>query len=98
MTEPANTVVVLTGAAGGIGSATAQALASKGYRVGLIDLPGDALEAVAQRVRDTGARSAAEPADVRDRDVLRLAIERLEGVLGPTDVIVAGAGVGTLSS
>jgi short-subunit dehydrogenase len=91
-------VILLTGAANGIGRATATILAERGYRLALIDRDAEALAALAMRFREQGAEVAEEAADVRDGEALRGTIARLEERVGPTDVVVACAGVGTLSS
>jgi short-subunit dehydrogenase len=98
MKSPSESVVLLTGAAGGIGAATAAALAAKGYRVGLVDRAPGALGEVQERLRSSGAQVAAEPADVCDRGQMRAAFEHIEAALGPTDIVVACAGVGTIST
>ena len=88
-------VVVLTGAANGIGRATALALAARGFGLGLIDRD--------QRAIGEGAAVAgkapghAVPGDVRD--AARSRSDRgIEENVGPTDVLVPCAGVGGLSS
>jgi short-subunit dehydrogenase len=93
-----STVVLLTGAAHGIGRATATALASCGFRLGLIDRAADPLGDLAASLAGAGTAVAAAVADVRDGDALRRALADLEGRVGPTDVLVACAGVGGLSS
>jgi short-subunit dehydrogenase len=87
--------VLLTGAAHGIGRATATALASRGYRVGLIDRDEGPLIKLAGGL---GPGVAAEAADVRGREALGRAVTSLEKKLGPTGVLIACAGVGGLSS
>ena len=52
-------VAVITGAASGIGRATALLLGSKGARLHLADLDGDGVEAVAAEVRTGGGQAAA---------------------------------------
>jgi len=91
-------IVLMTGAAGGIGRATAAALAAKGHRLGLLDRDADALAVTLAALRAAGATAEAEAADVRDRDGLRRAIGALEDRLGPTEILVACAGVGGISS
>jgi short-subunit dehydrogenase len=91
-------VVLLTGAAQGIGRATASALAGKGYRLMLIDRAEGALAEVADRLRSAGGAVAARAADVREREGLREAIADLEGQVGATEVLVACAGVGGIST
>ncbi len=83
--------VLITGGASGIGAALARALTARGARVGLIDVSGDALAAVAEGV--PGAVTAV--ADVRDREALTAAIDDLAGRLGGLDVAVANAGIAT---
>lgn len=91
-------VALVTGAANGIGRATAEALAARGDRVALLDRDPDTLDQAAESLRRSGAGVAVEAADVRDRLALQAAVARLEAVVGPTDVVVACAGVGGLSS
>lgn len=89
--------MLLTGAANGIGRATALALAAHGFRLGLIDRDAQALDAVAALLSARGAVVEAQPGDVRD-DSIKNAVEALESAVGPTEVLVTCAGVGSLSS
>ncbi|MGE5755896.1 MAG: SDR family NAD(P)-dependent oxidoreductase [Planctomycetaceae bacterium] len=93
-------VALLTGAAHGIGRATAGALAARGFRLGLIDRDERALADLAGAMdrEGVGASIAAEPADVSDGPALATAVGRIERRVGPTDVLVACAGVGRLAS
>lgn len=90
-------VALITGAAQGIGRATAGALAARGYRVGLLDRAEGPLRDWSLELGGQGASTAAEAVDVRDAEALGAAVERIEAVLGPTDVLVACAGVGGLT-
>ena len=90
-------VVLITGAANGIGRATALELARNGVPLGLIDIDSTGLESLANELRDAGAIFVAETADVSWRWPLRQAVKDIEAVLGPVDVLVACAGFGTLS-
>jgi short-subunit dehydrogenase len=85
-------VVLLTGAANGIGRATAEALAARGYRLALIDRDAARLAEVADRLE-----AAHAAADVTDGAAMREAIIRLEAEAGPTDVLLACAGIGGLT-
>jgi short-subunit dehydrogenase len=82
---------LITGASRGIGEATAVAAAAKGARVGLIARDEADLQRVLAR---TGGRGAYAVADVSDGPTVAEAIARLEAELGPTDVLVANAGIG----
>jgi len=88
-------VALVTGASRGIGRATALAAAAKGAAVGLIARSESDLEAVRLEVERTGGRAAAAVADVADTEALTAAIRTLEASLGPTDVMVANAGIGS---
>lgn len=84
-------VVLITGASTGIGAALAREYHRRGWSVGLIARRQDLLDAL---VAELGDRAAAEAADVCDRAATVGAIRRIEAKLGPTDLLVANAGVG----
>ena len=88
MTGLAGRRVFITGAARGIGAATARRLYSRGARVALAGLEPELLAAVAHECGDAPALEC----DVRDRlqveDAVELAVQRLGGL----DVVVANAG------
>jgi 3-oxoacyl-[acyl-carrier protein] reductase len=93
----AKTTVLITGAAHGIGHATALVLGRKGTPVGLIDRDAPALAALTQSLRDEGATVASAAADVTDRDGLLGAVADITATLGSIDVLVACAGIGWLT-
>jgi short-subunit dehydrogenase len=91
-------VTLLTGAAHGIGRATAIALVNKGMPVGLIDRDAQALDELALTLKNQCTAPVASSAvDVTDRESLIAAVNRLSAELGPFDVLVACAGIGTLT-
>jgi short-subunit dehydrogenase len=90
-------LVLITGAANGIGRATALELARCGVRMGLIDIDSAGLESLASELRAAGATFVAEAADVSRRWPLVQAVKEIESALGPVDVLVACAGFGTLT-
>ena len=84
-------VVVITGASRGIGAAVANAVVAKGARVGLIARTKTDLDVILAEVGGAGATAVA---DVGDRAALDAALATLEADLGPTDVLIANAGIG----
>jgi short-subunit dehydrogenase len=90
-------IVLLTGAAHGIGRATALALAARGTPMGLIDRDGSALAALVQDLKERGATIADATVDVTDRDGLHRAVASIEAAIGPIEVVVACAGIGKLT-
>jgi NAD(P)-dependent dehydrogenase (short-subunit alcohol dehydrogenase family) len=86
-------VAVVTGAAGGIGSAIAVGLATFGADVACLDLAGERLDAVVESVERTGRRGIAVPVNVSSADDLDRAVVRTEEVLGPLRLAVNTAGI-----
>ena len=78
----------MTGAAGGIGRATALALAAQGWKVAACDLDG-----AEETVDLLGGDALSVAFDVRDAAATRSAHDRIESELGPVGAVVANAGV-----
>jgi NAD(P)-dependent dehydrogenase (short-subunit alcohol dehydrogenase family) len=85
--------VFITGAGGGIGRATALALARAGARVASVDLDGDAAAATAASVEKSGAAAWASALDVTDSAAVDACITEAERALGPLDRLVNIAGI-----
>ena len=83
-------VALVTGAAGGIGRATARRLADEGARVLLADLPGSGLDEVAAAL---GAQGLACPTDVTRSEEVERAVAMAERELGGLDLLVNNAGI-----
>jgi NAD(P)-dependent dehydrogenase (short-subunit alcohol dehydrogenase family) len=83
-------VVLITGAARGIGAGTARALAARGARVSLVGLEPELLE---QLATELGAEAAWFEADVTDRAALERAVAGTVERFGGIDVVIANAGV-----
>ena len=81
-------VVVVTGASGGIGRATARAFADRGDDVALIARGETGLEAAAAEVRARGSRALPLVVDVADAEAVDAAADRVEAELGEIDVWV----------
>jgi len=91
----ANQVAVITGASSGIGWELARVLAAEGAKVGLVARRPDKLAALAEVIRLAGGTAACAAADVGDRQQCVAALRELAQTLGPVDLFVANAGVGT---
>jgi NAD(P)-dependent dehydrogenase (short-subunit alcohol dehydrogenase family) len=90
----ADRVALITGAASGIGRELARRLGREGARVAALDLSADGLNSLASELKAAGARCATAVADVTDAAAVRDAVGRLEADLGPTDLLIASAGIG----
>ena len=89
----AGRVAVVTGAASGIGRATAQALASRGAHLALADIDGAAVAAVAQALRAQGGTASHHVLDVADRAAVRALPDAVRAAHGRADLLMNNAGV-----
>ena len=83
-------VVLVTGAAGGIGRPLCLLAGREGAKLALVDRNGTALEQLRLELKSAGIRCSSATADVRSRDEVRAAVDQLKVELGPTDILVAG--------
>ncbi len=86
-------VALVTGAAAGIGRATAERLAEEGASLWLGDVQEEGLQETGERCRELGAKAEAKLCDVSDPDSVRAAIDGCVGAFGGLDVLVNVAGI-----
>jgi 3-oxoacyl-[acyl-carrier protein] reductase len=86
-------VAVVTGAARGIGAATARHLATNGHAVAVVDLTEESGRAVADEITAAGGTAIAVGCDVADREQVDAAVAAVADRLGPIGVLVNNAGV-----
>src|SRR3982751_6932023 len=86
-------VAIVTGAARGIGEATARKLAADGMAVAVIDLDEGACANTVTAIHDAGGTALAVGADVSDAVQVAAATERVVAELGAPTVLVNNAGV-----
>ncbi len=85
-------VAVITGAARGIGLASARWFLAHGHRVALLDIDAATLAQAADALRD-GAHVFAQPCDVSDPDQVEAAMSAVDARFGRIDALVNNAGV-----
>jgi len=88
-----NKVVVITGAAGGIGRATALELTRQGYRLALADLDAAGLSQTVAEVEALGGKPLACELNVADGAAQQALAQRCREELGQVDVLVNNAGI-----
>ncbi|MGY1672677.1 SDR family NAD(P)-dependent oxidoreductase [Geodermatophilus sp. SYSU D00710] len=93
MDDLAGTVALVTGAASGIGRASAVAFAQAGAAVALLDVDADGLAGTADLVRSAGAEAEVVVADVTDLAAVTRAVDRTVERFGRLDAAHNNAGV-----
>jgi NADP-dependent 3-hydroxy acid dehydrogenase YdfG len=89
----AGRTAVVTGAASGMGAATARLLAANGAAVALLARREDRLKALADEIVEAGGRAVAVAVDVTDQASVDAAAARVRTELGRVDLLVNNAGV-----
>jgi len=86
-------VAIVTGAARGIGAATAKRLAADGFAVGVLDLDAGTTKDTVTAIESAGGSALGVGVDVADAAAVKAAVEQVAGELGPPLVLVNNAGI-----
>ena len=86
-------VALITGAASGMGRATARLFADEGARLAIVDINGKALAEVASEIREAGAEVLAVTADCAVQGEVVAAVEQTAVHFGGIDILVNNAGL-----
>ena len=88
-----NTVVVVTGAASGIGAAVCRRFSREGARVGLLDFDVAGVRAAADKLKAGGVEAVGIKCDVAEEGECNSAIRQIIGLYGGIDILVNNAGI-----
>lgn len=86
-------VVLITGAAGALGSTVARQLARRGAVLALADLDEVGARALADELTAKGVRAQSFGCDVLDDNALAELVDQIQATLGPVDILISSAGV-----
>ena len=85
-------VAIVTGAASGMGRATAHLFADEGARLALFDINAESLATVADECRSVGVEVLPVTVDLSDRDAVEQAVQAVAAHFGVIDILVNNAG------
>ena len=88
-----NKVIVVTGAASGMGRATAHLFADEGAHVAVTDINGGGVEAVVAEITGAGGSAKGWTLDLADPDRIRLVVGEVAAQFGGIDILVNNAGI-----
>lgn len=91
---PSEKPIVLTGAASGIGRATAQALAAKSQALALVDVNAQMLNDVLEVCQKSSAQTRGFTCDVTDQTAVARTCQRIRNELGSAAILINCAGIG----
>ncbi len=88
-------VVLITGASAGIGRGLALEIATRGGHLALLARREELLQEIVAEAKARNVKAVAAAADVRDAKAVRDAADHFRSELGPIDILIANAGIGT---
>lgn len=94
MDRLAGKIAIITGAAAGIGAATARAFAAEGAELVLTDVDEAAVTALAAELERNGAKAIGLRHDVREENQWRMVFDQARQSFGRPDILVNNAGIG----
>ena len=86
-------VAIITGAASGMGRATARLFADEGAKVAAIDIQEEALQQVVTEIKEAGLTAEAWTLDLADPDAIKKVIADVADTFGGIDILVNNAGI-----
>ncbi len=89
----AGKVAIVTGAASGMGRATAHLFADEGAHVAVVDINGDGVEAVVGEITDAGLSAQGWVLDVTDGEAIKIVVQEIVERFGGLDILINNAGI-----
>ena len=86
-------VAIITGAASGMGQATARLFADEGARLAIMDVNAEPLAAEAAHIANAGADVRAYPIDLADGEAIKNTIAQVASDFGGIDILINNAGI-----